>query len=433
MNNNNPLIQVQNVSKSYSLADKQVMEVLSQLNLEIKEGEFIALLGQSGSGKSTLLRIMAGLMPPTSGTVFSYGTKLNGINQAMSLVFQSFALYPWLTVAENVRVGLNKRKLSQADENTEIERALNLIGLGGHENAYPKELSGGMRQRVGFARALVARPDVLAMDEPFSALDVLTAKNLRDEIIDLWTEKKESFKSAFMVTHNISEAVSMASKIMILSSNPGRLMHVIENPMPYPRDEKSPAFASMVDQIHDLITDLNLPDLPKDEALKKDTSAVSRIESIPAVDVHKLFGFLELLQAEHGHCDIFVITQQMREEFGLVISIAKALEILGFVTTPSHTVVLTPQGKNLIEASVEERKSLFKKGIQQLTLFRRIENRLQQEEHVSEDDLKLELQSELPYENADKLIDTIVDWGRYAEILEFNAELKVFSKEQSNP
>ncbi len=431
MNNNNVIIQVQNVSKSYSLADKQVMEVVSQLNLEIKEGEFIALLGQSGSGKSTLLRIMAGLMPPTSGTVYSYGLKLTGINEAMSLVFQSFALYPWLTVAENVRVGLNKRNLFPAKEDQEIERALNLIGLGGHENAYPKELSGGMRQRVGFARALVARPDVLAMDEPFSALDVLTAKNLRDEIIDLWMEKKESFKSAFMVTHNISEAVSMASKIMILSSNPGRLMHVIENPLPYPRDEKSPAFAKMVDQIHDLITDLNLPDVPKEDLSRKDLSTVSRIESIPAVDVHRLFGFLELLQAEHGHCDIFVLTQQMREEFGLVISIAKALEILGFVTTPSHAVVLTPQGKNLIEASVEERKIIFKRGMQQLALFKRIEERLQEQEKVSEDDLKLEIQSELPYENADKLIDTIVDWGRYAEIFEFDTELKIFSKERS--
>lgn len=429
MKNNEYMIQVENVSKSYSLADKQVMEVLSQINLGIREGEFIALLGQSGSGKSTLLRIMAGLIPPTSGTVYSEGAKLSGINESMSIVFQSFALFPWLTVADNVRVGLNKRKLSREEEDREIERALAIIGLGGHENAYPKELSGGMRQRVGFARALVARPDVLAMDEPFSALDVLTAKNLRAEIIDLWSEKKESFKSAFMVTHNISEAVAMASKIMILSSNPGKVMHNIINPLPYPRDEKSPEFMALVDQIHDLITVLNLPEVPpREEVHRRGTVASSRIESLPAVDALRVLGFLELLQTEQGSCDIFVLTQQMREEFGSVIAIAKAAEILGFVTTPEHDVVLTALGRKLVEASAEERMPLFRKAIQKLGLFRKLEEKLAMQNEVSEDEFKLEIQADLPYENADKMIDTIVDWGRYAAIFEFDAAAKVFTK-----
>src|SRR6202521_1072307 len=230
-----PLIELRHVSKSYIAADGGTpVTILDDISLEVREGEMLALLGQSGSGKSTILRLMAGLTEPTQGAVLSHGTSLMGINRTLSMVFQSFALYPWLTVHENVQVGLIQRRLSAHQEREEIDKVLALIGLSGYENAYPKELSGGMRQRVGFARAIVAKPEVLCMDEAFSALDVLTAENLRSEVVQLWNNTQAGLKSIFFVTHNIAEAAYMASRLIIFSSHPGRIKNVIANPLPYP-------------------------------------------------------------------------------------------------------------------------------------------------------------------------------------------------------
>src|SRR5215472_1510750 len=236
-----PAIELRHVSKSYAGADgKPPVTVLDDISLEVRDGEMLALLGQSGSGKSTILRLMAGLTPPTRGVVLSHGAPLNGINDSLAVVFQSFALYPWLTVQENVQVGLVRRRLEARQERDEIDRALELIGLSGYENAYPKQLSGGMRQRVGFARALVAQPEVLCMDEPFSALDVLTAENLRTQVVDLWrSDTHAGLKSIFLVTHDIAEAAFMATRIVIISSHPGRVRTVIVNDLPFPRDINS--------------------------------------------------------------------------------------------------------------------------------------------------------------------------------------------------
>src|SRR5215475_2810362 len=259
-----PLVELRHVSKAYASADggPQVI-VLDDINLEVREGEMLALLGQSGSGKSTILRLMAGLTEPTQGAVLGHGAPLDGVNRNLAIVFQSFALYPWLTVQDNVQVGLIQRRLDSRQEKEEIERVLELIGLSGYENAYPKQLSGGMRQRVGFARALVAQPEVLCMDEAFSALDVLTAENLRTQVVDLWRGSGHAgLKSIFLVTHDIAEAVFIASRIVIISSQPGRIRSVIDNPLPYPRDVNSKQFAALVDQIHAAITALVLPDEP---------------------------------------------------------------------------------------------------------------------------------------------------------------------------
>src|ERR1700720_4003776 len=236
-----PLIELRHASKSYSGADGGApVTVLDDINLEVRDGEMLALLGQSGSGKSTILRLMAGLTEPAKRAVPSHGSPLNGVNHRLAIVFQSFALYPWLTVQENVQVGLIQRRLDRRQEQEEIDRALELIGLTGYENAYPKQLSGGMRQRVGFARALVAQPEVLCMDEPFSALDVLTAESLRTEVVDLWRGSGHAgLRSIFLVTHNIAEAVFIATRIVIISSHPGRVRNVIANPLPYPRDVNS--------------------------------------------------------------------------------------------------------------------------------------------------------------------------------------------------
>lgn len=424
---------LENVSKSYALPDKQFMEVLSDINLEVREGEFIALLGQSGSGKSTILRIMAGLIPATSGMVFHHGKRLHGLNKSVSIVFQSFALYPWLTVYENVRVGLLQRKLSPEAEKQEIDDALKIIGLSGHENAFPKELSGGMRQRVGFARALVAKPEILAMDEPFSALDVLTSKNLQSEVMELWQEKKSSFKAAFMVTHNIHEAVAMASRILVLSSNPGRIAHEIQNPLPYPRDEKSAQFVALTEKIHDLITGLNLPkaaEKGKPVAVEAPVEGKFRIENIPHVESNRVLALLEILVQDGGRVDLYDLTKQLQSEFGVVMADIKAAEMLGFLDTPEHEVAITALGQTIVDSDSSERKRIFNEQVRRLGIFRWLDRQLSERGTITEEELKAELAEQLPYENADKMVDTIVDWGRYAELFEFDARLKVFQKEE---
>jgi NitT/TauT family transport system ATP-binding protein len=325
---------------------------------------------------------------------------------------------------ENVRIGLNHRNLTREAEDLEIEKSLELIGLSGHENAYPKELSGGMRQRVGFARALVARPEILAMDEPFSALDVFTAQNLRAEIMRLWQKGDAGFKSAFMVTHNIQDAVSMASRILILSSNPGSILYDIKNELAYPRNEKSTEFLKMVDDIHDMITSLILPD--KVIEIEKDISIINqRIDSIPHVTAGRMIGLLEMIARDNGIVDIFDLSLQMREEFGLTISLTKALELLELAETPKHDVILTPLGHQLILSNTQERKAIFREQIKKLNLFKLVMKEISQHTEVSEFSMQEQLAALLPYENADKVFDTIVDWGRFAEILDYDINRKL--------
>src|SRR5215467_7412344 len=248
------LLEVRNCRQAYHKEANAELVVLDDVNLNLREGEIVALLGRSGSGKSTLLRIVAGLLRPTAGEVLWRDRPVKGPAEGVAMVFQSFALFPWLTVQENVELGLEARGVSRAERAERAEAAIELIGLGGFENAYPKELSGGMRQRVGLARALVVHPDLLLMDEPFSALDVLTAETLRTDLIDLWMERKLPVKSVLMVTHNIEEAVLMCDRILVFSSNPGRVASELTVPFPHPRNRLDPAFRQLVDDIYALMT-----------------------------------------------------------------------------------------------------------------------------------------------------------------------------------
>jgi NitT/TauT family transport system ATP-binding protein len=293
-----------------------------------------------------------------------------------------------------------------------------------------------MRQRVGFARALVAKPEILAMDEPFSALDIYTAQNLRSEIIRLWQKGDAGFKSAFMVTHNILDAVSMASRILILSSHPGSIIYDIKNELSYPRNEKSTEFLKMVDDIHDMITSLILPDKSSesDKIISElpstmKTSFISelnhRIESIPSVTAGRMIGLLEMIVSDKGIVDIFDLSAQMHEEFGLTISLTKALELLELVETPKHDVILTPLGYQLVKSNIQERKTIFREQIKKLNLFKIILKEIETHYEVSEYYMQAEIASRLPFENADKIFDTIVDWGRFAEILDYDINRKV--------
>ena len=448
-----PLIELRHVSKSYPTTDGGTrVTILDDVNLEIREGEMLALLGQSGSGKSTLVRLMAGLIEPTQGAVLCHGEALDGANPYTSIVFQSFALYPWLTVEENVQIGLIQRKLSSEQEEDELERALDLIGLSGYRNAYPKELSGGMRQRVGFGRALVARPEILCMDEPFSALDVLTAENLRTEVVELWRASGHAgIKSIFFVTHNIAEAVFMASRIVIISSHPGRIKHVIPNPLPYPRDVNSAGFAALVEQIHAAITATALPDEPGDAHTRRAATAIpqdtqpggaaaavapvrTRVESIPAVQIGTIVGLLRILEDSKEIIDVFELSAQIGKEFGETIAIVKSAEMLGLVDTPKDDVHMTQLGWYFLAAPLPARKALFKQAIMKLRLFQIITAHLDESPDgtIDGEALREELATLLPYDQPSKLFDTLVAWGRYAEILDYDENDNTITRQHSD-
>ena len=437
-----PLIELRHVSKSYVGADGgPPVTVLDDISLEVREGEMLALLGQSGSGKSTILRLMAGLTEPTKGAVLSHGGSLDGVNRGLAIVFQSFALYPWLTVQENVQVGLIQRRLSASEEQEEIDKALALIGLSGYENAYPKQLSGGMRQRVGFARALVAQPEVLCMDEPFSALDVLTAENLRSEVVELWRGAGHAgLKSIFLVTHNIVEAVFMATRIVIISSHPGRVRNVIPIPLPYPRDVNSKLFAAMVDQVHAAITALVLPDEPAEEVAARAArtamerpgempgaavpAAPARVESIPNVPVETIVGLLESIEDAQETINVFDLSARIGKEFGETIAIVKAAEMLDLVDTPKDDVLLTQTGWYFLAAPTPARKTLFRQAIMKLRLFQMLTTRLAEapEGRINADTVLEELGTLLPYDQPTKLLETLIAWGRYAELIDFDQD-----------
>jgi NitT/TauT family transport system ATP-binding protein len=436
-----PLIELRHVSKSYVGTEGPPVTILDDISLEVREGEMVALLGQSGSGKSTILRLMAGLTEPTQGAVLSHGMPLDGVNRSLAIVFQSFALYPWLTVQENVQVGLLQRRLTAQQEQEEIDRALELIGLSGYENAYPKQLSGGMRQRVGLARALVAQPEVLCMDEPFSALDVLTAESLRAEVVDLWRGSGHAgLKSIFLVTHNIVEAVFIATRIVIISTHPGRIRNVIANALPYPRDVNSKAFAAMVDQVHAAITALVLPDEPTDAAAPAGAPGVdrtaeavpgapgrgappgARVEPIPNVPVETIIGLLEIIEDAKETINVFDLSGRIGKEFGETIAIVKAAEMLDLVDTPKDDVLMTQAGWYFLAAPPPARKTFFRQAIMKLRLFQMITAHLEQspDGRVNADSILEELATLLPYDHAAKLLETLIAWGRYAELIDFD-------------
>jgi len=432
------IAELRNVTKSFTVAGGSEMKVLDQIDLAVHEGELLALLGQSGSGKSTILRCLTGLTQPTSGRVLCYGQPLDGINPHASVVFQTFALYPWLTVEQNVEVGLMAKNLPRAERDAAVEKAIELIGLSNYHAAYPREISGGMRQRVGIARALVSEPAILCLDEAFSALDVLTAENLRHEMITLWHRKDATLKSVFMVTHNIEEAVEMATRICILFPRPGRLGLVLENHLPYPRDSQSPEFQNLVRTIHETITTLTLPDHPPEPVIVSGapvSRARSRMESIPYVPVGQILGLLSILRDTPDLTNIYDISNEIGKEFGETIGIVKAAEILELVETPKNDVHLTELGQKFLSADRLGRRHIFSDQIHHLRIFHIIIEYLRLQDEVDADQILKDIASALPYDNPEKILQTMVAWGRYAGLMDFNASSHtVFAlKEEPEP
>ncbi len=416
------IVELKSVSKHYSLPGGGSVQILEDINIQVRPGDIIALLGSSGSGKSTILRILAGLTSPSSGIVHALGEPLQGINQSISLVFQSFALYPWLTVYENVELGLLARQLPQAQREAEISSILEVIGLRGYEKSLPKELSGGMRQRVGFARAIVANPKILCMDEPFSALDVLTAENLRSEIMRLWTDKVTAIQSIFCVTHNIEEAVYFANRIIILGAKPGHIKKEIENTLAYPRDFKSKPFEEMVDYVYDSITHIDLPDIVEraPEPQESRTYRKRPIESLPFVAVGEIIGLIGLVVKQDEEVNIFELAAEAGKEFGEIIGIVKCAEILGFVETPKQEIRVTKLGSEFAGAEKRRQREIFASCIMKLRLFEIIFDIIRSQERFPSQLVKDQLTLMLPYDSSDKVLSTVIEWARFADLIEYD-------------
>jgi len=413
-----------NVTMQFSTATGQTFTALEDVNLQVRDKEIVALLGPSGCGKSTLLKIMTGLLRPTRGEVLVDGQPLQKINPYCSVVFQGVSLLPWFTVAQNVGLGLSDDKASQKENREIIEKMIHTVGLEGFEEAYPRELSGGMKQRVGLARALVTKPKVLCMDEPFSALDALTAETLLEEIIKLWKDQATSITSVVLVTHNIQEAIAMAHRIVVMGTRPGRIRAVIDNQLPFPRDSHNPQFQKMVDLLHSIVTEALIPDEATTAAFSADED--NTIEPIPPVSSGEIMGLIDVLDSGGGQSDLFELSKRIGKEFGQVIQVVKAAEMLDFVDTPRRVVKFTALGWQVAVADVNRRKDMFNEQISKLKLFQLIRKAIKENgNEVSEEWMQETLSRILPSENAATLFETIVAWGRFAEYLGYNADTRV--------
>lgn len=425
-----PLIELRNVSKHYVLDSGMEIKVLEGLQLSVQADEVVALLGPSGSGKSTCLRLMSGLVSPSLGEVLSKGEILKGTNQDVAMVFQSFALFPWETVNTNIALALKPLKLSVPESRSRIKKSIDLVGLEGFEEAYPRELSGGMKQRVGIARALVMERPLLFLDEPFSALDILTAEPLRAEILNIFLDKKTATRSLVLVTHNIQEAAFMARRILVMGVKPGTIRKEIINDLPYPRDDSSPAFRRIVSQLHSLITETLMPDLPiltpASSSLIRLQTKEAPIESLPAVQIGDVIGLLEAIADQGGSADIFELAQKTAKEFGRTLYLTKAAELLHLVDTPKQTVVLTPLGIQFVGGDINLRKRMLHELFGNLRIVQMATNLVKKGENlrIPISALTERVAEWLPNENPIQIVDVLVSWGRFSEYFGYNDDTK---------
>jgi NitT/TauT family transport system ATP-binding protein len=413
------LIALQNVSKSYRQPNGQQITILENINLELRPGEIVALLGPSGSGKSTLMRVIAGLISPTNGQVIYHNQPLVGLNPGVAIVFQSFALYPWLTVLENVELGLKAKGELPDSRRQKALKMIDIIGLDGFETAYPKELSGGMRQRVGFARALAVEPELLCMDEPFSALDVLTAENLRFELLDLWLDRRIPTQAILIVTHGIEEAVILADRIIVLGRNPGRIRADLSVTLPHYRDRKHPNFQALVDQVYKIITN---PDL---EEIEKPATASPQVptqppkhQHLPPVRIGSIAGLLELLE-DRQERDLYRLGQELQLEVDDILPIVEAAKLMNFVEVAEGDINLTPIGQEFIAGGIDDRKQIIRTQLlERIRLVQQIYRLLEakRNQRIPEELVLDILENNFSPEEAQRQLKTAIDWGRYAEI-----------------
>ncbi|HSX20160.1 MAG TPA: nitrate/sulfonate/bicarbonate ABC transporter ATP-binding protein [Gammaproteobacteria bacterium] len=420
----NPLVEVKNLRHSYPKGSGGDFLVLDNINLSLYEDEIVCLLGRSGSGKSTLLRCMSGLIRPSEGSVTMQNVPLDGPRSGIAMVFQSFALYPWLTVLENVELGLEAQRVAPDESKRRASKAIDLIGLDGSESAYPRELSGGMQQRVGLARALVVKPNLLLMDEPFSALDVLTAEILRADLLDLWIEGQLTIQSIVMVTHSIEEAVFMADRVVLFGANPGRIIDEINITMPQPRNRLSPEFRALVDDIYDKMIEKSIL-VPSKESRFAGTG-IGMV--LPYVSTNILQGFIEtLFTVYNGSADLPKIAETLVTDGagGEVLIIAETLQLFRFCELDGADVHLTPKGAEFAAGNIDQRKKIFHDHLRAyIPLAARIRSVLEErKDHMAPfSRFRDEIEDYMPDDAAEETMKTVISWARYAELFAYNEQ-----------
>jgi NitT/TauT family transport system ATP-binding protein len=424
------LLEVHNVKRTFPRGGGEELLVLDDVNLALKEGEIVGLLGRSGSGKSTLLRLIAGLSRPQGGSLSYLGAPIEGPVQGVSMVFQSFALFPWMTVLENVQLGLEALNLPQKEMRARALAAIDLIGLDGYESAYPRELSGGMRQRVGFARAVVVHPNILLMDEPFSALDVLTAENLRTDLVELWGNGKLPIKGIILVTHNIEEAVLMCDRVLLFSSNPGRVASEIKIDLPQPRDRTSPAFEDYVDQIYVEMTARRVERMRQAQAQGGPGIAMPLMHVSP----NQISGLIEALAAApyNGKADLPDIAYEQELEVDELFPVAEAMQLLRLAEVEGGDIKLTHMGKRFADGELNERKEIFSRALMaHVPLSAHIRKILDERASHSAPKTRFldELEDHMAEDAAEESLKTIVSWARFAELFSYDDDAALFSLE----
>lgn len=406
------LLEVQNVGMAYGKGDKRIIAV-SDINLTIHSGEFVCLLGPSGCGKSTLLRVIAGLNKASSGEVVYRGAKLTGVNPYATIVFQTFALYPWLTVLENVEVALRARGVGAKERHEKALKLIDTVGLDGFESAYPREISGGMRQKVGFARAMAVEPELLCLDEPFSALDVLSAEALRGELMELWHNRRIPTRAILMVTHNIEEAVLMADRIVVMSKDPGHIVADTPITLRHPRQRKDTAFQAQVDRVYSAVTGKRI--------FAPDAAGIHSKKKLPGAHLNALAGLVEKLLEDGGHNDMYRLSGELVLELDDLLPIVDTGELVGFVSVHEGDLILTPLGKTYAEANILARKELIAGRILRLPIINWIYETLQQD-----DNQRVEWEFFLDKfeadfgDRAEKQLDIAIMWGRHAELFAYD-------------
>jgi NitT/TauT family transport system ATP-binding protein len=432
------LIEVDHVFKTYPVADRGERLVLDDLNFKLIPGEIVAVLGKSGSGKSTFLRLVAGLSEPSQGEVRYRGNSVKGPVRGAGMVFQSFALFPWLTVLGNVELGLEALNVPKEERRKRAEAAIDLIGLDGFESAYPKELSGGMRQRVGFARALVINPDILLLDEPFSALDVLTAETLRGDLVDLWQDRKIPTQSILMVSHNIEESVEMADRILVFSSDPGRIRAEIRVPLPRPRDWNSPGFRHIVDQVYTLLT--TTPGGGAAGKRARGEPGVAQPDGaefairIPDAPTQQLSALIDTLMEDRyrGRADLPDLAEYQNLSVDDLFVLLDGMQLLGFAHVGGGDVELTPSGKAFSDAEMDERKRIFANNLlMNVPLAAHIQKVLQERPNHRAPAARFlgELEDHMSEEWSNDTLERIINWGRYAELFAYDYDTETFRLE----
>lgn len=432
---NDNLLELVSVTQSFTRDDDSKTTILDKINLTLKSGEIVAIVGKSGSGKSTLLRIIAGLASPVKGKVKVLHQKGVKDHLNISMIFQTFALFPWLTVLENVELGLESMDISKYECRKRALEAIDLIGLDGFESAYPRELSGGMKQRVGFARSLVLRPDILLMDEAFSALDILTANTLKNDFLNLWTNGKTEMKSVVLVTHSIEEAITMADRVLIFSSNPGRIISELPITLPRPRDIQSIEFHVLVDRVYSLmVSACEKTPLVSDAESTTHKKAASNIDQkIHLIQINDLIGSIEALFANpyKGIVDLSELPKIFHtNNTGEILRIIGALQILNFATVVNSRIKLSKDGKIFAESSLENRKKILAKHLlDNISLASYILEVLHQraDHRAPLSRFRAELKDHLSHEDANMTLKSVIAWGRYAEIFSYDDNKKVFS------